>query len=410
MYLTLSKRFEFSSSLRQYISTWDEATNLATFGRKSVGPYGHGYNLVAFVVFSGAIDPATGMVINVTDIKREVNAILDDRYDHKFLNLDCPVFRDIVPTPEMIASHLLADVQLAFRDHPAQPVACHLQESPVTSGTAYSNGSVERHFSLAFSAARQTCSPNLSQKENQALFGAASDPSGHGHGYHLLVTIGAPVDSVSGLIMPEETTGRCLEAVRSDFDHKNLNVDRRELKHLPMTTEVLAHHLHDRLNADLPMARVRLHENDWFFAEYHKGGDYQMGLSDHFHAAHRLHSQALSDKENREVYGKCNNPNGHGHRYEVEATIGGNFDARSGTLYPLDKAIAALQEVTSAWDRVHLNKEIDEFRAMPSTGENIISVLWPRADAALENRLARLRLWETPNNRFTVRREPPLRD
>jgi 6-pyruvoyltetrahydropterin/6-carboxytetrahydropterin synthase len=408
MYLTLSKRFEFSSSLRQFVPTWDDTRNQAAFGPKRLGQYGHGYNIVAVIIFSGPIDPATGMVINVTDIKREVTPILDDRYDHKFLNLDSPAFRNIVPTPEMVARTLLGDVAAAFGGHSAKPVACHVQESPETSATAYANGTIERHFSVEFSAARRTCSPNLTDDENKALFGAASAPGGHGHGYRLRVTISGPPDGESGLIVPEETSSRNLRAVKDDFDHKNLNVDRPELAGLPMTTEILAQHLHDRLRKDLPAVRVRLHENTWFFAEYGENFGHAMGVAGHFHAAHRLDSESLSAVQNREIYGKCNNPNGHGHRYEVEATIGGQLDERSGTLYALDRAVEAVGGVTAAWDRIHLNRDRAEFRTTPSTGENIISILWPEMQAALDGRLTRLRLWETPNNRFAVRSQPPV--
>jgi len=56
------------------------------------------------------------------------------------------------------------------------------------------------------------------------------------------------------------------------------------------------------------------------------------------------------------------------------------------------------------WQDKHLDRETEEFREIPSTGENIVRALWPRFDSQLDHRLARLRLWETPNNRFTLRR------
>lgn len=408
MYLTLSKRFEFSSSLRQYVPSWDDTRNRSVFGAKSLGRYGHGYNLTAHIVFTGPIDPVTGMVINVTDIKREVSAILNDRYDHKFLNLDSPAFRDTVPTPEMIAVQLLADVIPPFAAHSARPVACHVQESEDTSATAYADDTVERHFTTRFSAARRTYSPHLSDNENAAMFGAAAAPGGHGHGYRLRVSLAGAPDADSGLIAPEELVAREIDSLRRDFDHKNLNIDRPELAGLPMTTEVLARHMHARFAQALPVARVRLHENDWFFAEYDGESEFGMGLVGHFHAAHRLHSEQLSAEQNRAIYGKCNNPNGHGHRYVVEATLGGRLDERSGTLFPLDDALARVNRVLAGWDRIHLNKEREPFGTKPSTGENIISVLWPELATELDGRLTRLRLWETPNNRFTLRGRGPL--
>ena len=74
-----------------------------------------------------------------------------------------------------------------------------------------------------------------------------------------------------------------------------------------------------------------------------------------------------------------------------------------------DAPIRVLLQLTSDpkthKERMHLDLETDEFRAKPSTGENIVRALWPKMNAQLSDRLVRLRLWETPNNRFTLRRE-----
>ncbi len=61
----------------------------------------------------------------------------------------------------------------------------------------------------------------------------------------------------------------------------------------------------------------------------------------------------------------------------------------------------------SSWEGKHLDLETDDFRDRPSTSENIVQVLWPRLDTPLDGRLSRLRLWETTNNRFTLRRDEP---
>ena len=152
------------------------------------------------------------------------------------------------------------------------------------------------------------------------------------------------------------------------------------------------------------MHRVRLHERDDFFAEYWDGGDYFLGMQRPFSAAHRLHAAGLSAAENLSLYGKCNNPRGHGHRYLTEATIGGPYDERSGTLYNFTELSDGIEAALRPWQDKHLDRETEEFRATPSTGENIVRALWPKFDAQLDDRLVRLRLWETPNNRFTLRR------
>jgi len=123
-----------------------------------------------------------------------------------------------------------------------------------------------------------------------------------------------------------------------------------------------------------------------------------------FHAAHRLHAATLSDAQNAKLYGKCNNRLGHGHRYLTESTIGAEYDARSGILYDFAAFRKAIEESLEPWRDRHLDLETEDFRAAPSTGENIVRALWPRIDNRLNQRLVRLRLWETANNRFTLRR------
>jgi 6-pyruvoyltetrahydropterin/6-carboxytetrahydropterin synthase len=123
-----------------------------------------------------------------------------------------------------------------------------------------------------------------------------------------------------------------------------------------------------------------------------------------FHAAHRLHAAALSDAENAALYGKCNNPRGHGHRYLTETTIGGEYNRGTGTLYDFVAFKKAIEESLEPWRDRHLDLETADFRDVPSTGENIVRTLWPKIDNRLKHQLVRLRLWETANNRFSLRR------
>ncbi len=405
MYLTISKRFEISSSARLYRADWDEPRNRAVYGPACQGKYGHGYNYIIYFIFNGPVDEKTGMMLNVTFIKERVQALLAERYDHKFFNLDTPPYNDIVPTPENLALRLLEEVKPLFEDQQANPVACHLHDSLDSSTTAFADGRVERELWYDFSAARRTCSPHLSDEENHQLFGIASQLSGHGHNYRMKITLAGDVDSASGVLVPYETWHRAIGDVRTELDHKNLNTDVPGLNGLPITTESLARYICRKLQADLPVDRVKLFELRNFFSEYLSEGRTLLGIEDSFHAAHRLHSPHLTDKENFEVYGKCNNPNGHGHQYRVEATVGGPYDERTGTLYDFVVMTDAIKSAIEPWNYKHLGLETDDFAERPTTGENIVSCLWPRLDNKLDNRLHRLRLWETPNNRFALRRK-----
>lgn len=404
MYLTLSKRFELSTSIRLAHPGWSREQNETYYGPHTGGEHGHGYNYIVYFVFHGPVDPQTGMMINITDIKRKVNSVLNERYDHKFLNVDTRPFELIPPTPENIARQLLAEMTPLFEGCAAQPMACHLEATPDTSATAYAGGRVERRFTLRFSAARRTYSPHLSDEENLRMFGVASSAQGHGHGYHVKVTLKGAIDPHLGQIVPYRQSQASFDGLLNVLDHKNLYVDVVELAGLPITTEALALFIFDRLRRDLPVSRVRLNENDYFFAEYSDNGNFKLGLEKSFHAAHRLHSPLLSEAQNKETYGKCNNPAGHGHLYRVEATLGGNYDERSGTLYDLLAFDKGMTEALQPWSYKHLDLETEDFHDRPSTGENIVSTLWPRLDRQLGGRLERISLWETPNNRFTLRK------
>jgi 6-pyruvoyltetrahydropterin/6-carboxytetrahydropterin synthase len=147
-----------------------------------------------------------------------------------------------------------------------------------------------------------------------------------------------------------------------------------------------------------------LHERPDFFAEYWSGDRFFLGLRADFSAAHRLKSEQLSAEENVALYGKCNNPHGHGHLYITEATVGGAFDERSGALMNFEALQAGVASALEPWRNKHLDLEMEEFRNRTSTGENIVQSLWPQFDSRLDGRLVRLRLWETANNRFTLRK------
>src|SRR6201995_4079006 len=140
MLLTVSKRLEFSASRRLYLPDWTKSENLVAFGPESAARYGSGRNYVAWFVFSGEPDPETGMLINISEIKERAGRVVNEEFDHKFLNEDNPVFREIPPTPENIAAELQRRVKPLFADVTAQLVAIHLQESPGRSATIYSDG------------------------------------------------------------------------------------------------------------------------------------------------------------------------------------------------------------------------------------------------------------------------------
>jgi 6-pyruvoyltetrahydropterin/6-carboxytetrahydropterin synthase len=116
-----------------------------------------------------------------------------------------------------------------------------------------------------------------------------------------------------------------------------------------------------------------------------------------FSAAHRLHCPQLSDAENRKTFGKCNNPNGHGHNYLLEVTVAGEPDGRTGAVLALPRFEQLVKErVVDRLDHKHLNEDVPEFRDMNPSVENIARVVWGLlAEHVGPARLQRVRVWET---------------
>jgi 6-pyruvoyltetrahydropterin/6-carboxytetrahydropterin synthase len=120
----------------------------------------------------------------------------------------------------------------------------------------------------------------------------------------------------------------------------------------------------------------------------------------HFNAAHRVHNPELSDEENERLFGKCNNPNWHGHNYMLDVSVTGQIDERTGYVMDLAALKRVVQEaVIDKVDHRNFNVEVDFMRGVIPTAENIVVGCWrvlaPRVTPA---RLVRLVLWETPNN------------
>jgi 6-pyruvoyltetrahydropterin/6-carboxytetrahydropterin synthase len=402
MLLTVSKRLEFSASRRLFVPRWTDSENMVVFGPETQAQHGTGRNYTAYFVFTGPVDPITGMLINISEIKERAGKIVREQYDHKFLNEDNAAFGNVPPTVENIARQLFVDVAPAFSDVDAKLVVCHVIESPTRSATYYSDGASEANYWFEFSAARQTRSPHLSRRENKRLFGNAAGI--HGHNYRVRLTF--RVESPLGKALPVryDDIKQCVKSLRAELDHRYLNKDVTGMKDRPMTTESLAGYIYERINARLPLHRVRLHERDDFFAEVWDDESVFLGMQLPFYAAHRLHAAGLPEADNATLYGKCNNPLGHGHRYLTETTVGGEYDECTGTLYDFRKFDEAIQESLQPWQDRHLDLETEDFRDVPSTGENIVRTLWPKLDHRLNHQLVRVRLWETANNRFTLRR------
>ena len=126
-----------------------------------------------------------------------------------------------------------------------------------------------------------------------------------------------------------------------------------------------------------------------------------------FCASHRLHSEQLSEEANRSVYGKCNNPYGHGHNYVVEVAVSGPVDSATGMIANLADLDAFVErEVVEPLDHKYLNEEIAEFRSSVPTAENICIEVFNRLRRFPSAKLERVRVEETGLNSFEYAGEP----
>jgi 6-pyruvoyltetrahydropterin/6-carboxytetrahydropterin synthase len=131
-----------------------------------------------------------------------------------------------------------------------------------------------------------------------------------------------------------------------------------------------------------------------------------------FSASHRLHNPALSEEVNRAVYGKCNNPLGHGHDYVLEVSVRGPVDEETGRVLDPERLDALVRgRVLAAFDHRNLNAETPEFANCPPTSENLLRLIWERLRKDWEQnfppdrRLVRVRLRETRRNSFEMMEE-----
>jgi 6-pyruvoyltetrahydropterin/6-carboxytetrahydropterin synthase len=126
----------------------------------------------------------------------------------------------------------------------------------------------------------------------------------------------------------------------------------------------------------------------------------KVGRRENFNSAHRLYCEDWSDEKNLEVFGKCSNPNYHGHNYTLETWVNGPIDPITGFVIDLKKLKTIIrEEVSDKFDHRNLNLDVLEFKDLNPTAENIAVVAWNLIKSKLPKQLSlTVKLWETENN------------
>ena len=262
----------------------------------------------------------------------------------------------------------------------------------------------------------------------RATFSAAfrrppSGDTGRGHDYLCELTVGGVVAPDTGMVINIKDVDAVLKAhVIGPLDGKLLDAEVPAFRDTPPTPENLVRLIWDRCRPALPpqsaLARVTLWPTPLLRAELtviplrgksfpQKAAMLTVTRTYDFSASHRLHSRALSDEENAEIFGKCNWENGHGHNYEVEVTLAGDPDPRTGLLWNLDRLDRIVEEeVLKPYDHKHLNYDTAGFRDLNPTSENLTQVIWDHLSRRLHAeelggaRLYRVAVRETARNYF----------
>ena len=247
--------------------------------------------------------------------------------------------------------------------------------------------------------------------------------TGRGHDYIVELTVGGRVDSRTGMVINIKDVDAVLKAqVVGPLHGRLLDEDVLWFRELPPTPENLVRFVWEQCAPALPapgrLARVTLWSTSTVRSELSltfnifKGNELETPMLTatriyDFSASHRLHSAALSDAENADIFGKCNGANGHGHNYEVEVTLAGEPDPLTGQLWDtacLDRIVD--EQVLQPYDHKHLNYDVADFRELNPTSENLTQVIWNNLSRRLSReqlggaRLYRVAVRETARNYF----------
>ncbi len=242
--------------------------------------------------------------------------------------------------------------------------------------------------------------------------------NGRGHDYLCELTVSGKIDPKTGMVVNIKDVDAVLQAqVVGPFDGRLLDAEVADFQETPPTPENLVRAIWDRCRNALPLesmlARVTLWPTATLSVELSAIHASEKSLmltvtrTYDFSASHRLHSSAISDAENAEIFGKCNWENGHGHNYDVEVTLAGDPDPRTGLLWDLDSLDQVVEEeVLIPYDHKHLNYDTADFRALNPTSENLTKVVWDNLHRRLGQedlggvRLYKVAVRETARNYF----------
>lgn len=274
----ITRRATFSSSHRYWLPELSPEQNQARFGPCSLAP-GHGHNYELIVAMGGGLD-ADGMVLNLSEVKHAIRSQVSAQLDYRYLNEVWPEF-DVsrpegrLPTTEALGQAIWTRLApliplVGLRLHEQANLWVDLLPPPATSSAPASSTAIPSHAApmeaflsirTHFAAAHRLARPELSQAENEAIYGKCARPHGHGHNYLLDVTVRGRVDPRTGMVCDLAALQKLVDdRVVEPFDHTFLNKDVAHFATTVPTAENIALHIADLLSAPIAELGASLHK------------------------------------------------------------------------------------------------------------------------------------------------------
>jgi 6-pyruvoyltetrahydropterin/6-carboxytetrahydropterin synthase len=234
----ISRRAQFSASHRYWLPEFDERENQRLFGACTWFP-GHGHNYVLYVSLIGEVDQY-GMVENLSSVKRIIKKEVTDQLDYSYLNDVWEEFQHTLPTTENLARVIW------------QKLAPHLSLATIQLfeypqlWAQYDGKAMKASLTISthFSAAHRLALPELSLEENTKIYGKCARPHGHGHNYHLEVSVTGQIDPRTGMLVNLVALQEVVNNyVVEPFDHNFLNKDVSYFTQVVPTAENITLHI-----------------------------------------------------------------------------------------------------------------------------------------------------------------------
>ena len=256
----ITRRATFSASHRYWLPELAPEENARRFGPCSLAP-GHGHNYELIVAMGGGLD-GDGMVLNLSDVKHAIRREVTGQLDFRFLNDAWPDFDLERPEGRLPTTEALV-LAIWQRLAPQLPLMGLRLYETSTLWADVLDDSMEAFLTIRthFAAAHRLARPELSQADNEAIYGKCARPNGHGHNYLLDVTVRGMIDGRTGMVADLAVLQQLVDdLVVEPFDHTFLNKDVAHFGQCVPTAENIALHIADLLQAPIATTGASLHK------------------------------------------------------------------------------------------------------------------------------------------------------